>query len=295
MNSFKIAVSRYELHSKIPARDPIWPKFNASFENEELDTHAVMDTIYCGQAITTHHKNHWRTVENYLCGQHIGLDFDTEDERSTMKQLLQDKFIRKHAAFLHTTISHKPEAPRARVIFLLDRPIQQAPNYAMAATSLLWLFGSADRQCKDAVRFFYGAPNCDMEYLGNVLPLELVIKSIKQYQASGAIEKRKATRRKYSAPATQKEVANALGFIPPWGIDYDEWVTVLMGIHSEFGEEGYPLAEYWAQGIEGEVEQKWRSFRGDGNPIGQVTIASVFGLAKKFGWHKLAVDSDEAV
>ena len=286
MVNFKIAISSIELRNKIPPQDPLWPKFNASFENEEMDTHEIMDVIYCGQAITTQHKNHWRTAENYICGQHIGLDFDTEDERSTLKTLTQDKFISRHAAFLHTTISHKPEAPRARVIFLLDRPILQAKNYAMAATALLWLFGSADRQCKDAARFFYGAPDCKMEYIGKVLPLELIIHAIKNYQSSGASEKKKVARKDYKTPATQKEVAEALGFIQPWQIGYDEWVEVLMGIHNEFGEDGYQLAEYWADGKQGEVEQKWRSFKTTGNTAGQVTIATVFGIAKKFGWKK---------
>jgi hypothetical protein len=73
MENFKIAVSKFELKSKIPARDPLWPKFNASFENEELDTHAIMDCVYNGNAITTWHKNHWRTVEIISADRASGL------------------------------------------------------------------------------------------------------------------------------------------------------------------------------------------------------------------------------
>lgn len=284
--TYKIAVSRYPLKAKIPPGDPIWPRFNASFDNLDLNMDDTAETIYRGQAITTHHKNNWRTSENYLCGQHIGLDMDTEDKRSTIPELLKDKFISKYAALIHTTISHKPEAPRARVIFLLDIPIMQAKNYTMAATALLWLFGTADRQCKDAVRFFYGSPNCEMEYLGNLLPLEMVKEVIKKFQESGTNQKRNTERKDYAAPATQQEVSEALKLIPPWQVDYDEWVQILMGLHSEFGEAGYSLAENWADGKPGEVDQKWRSFKADGNPSGAVTIATVFGIAKKFGWRK---------
>ena len=284
INTYKIAVSKYALEKKIPSGDPIWSRFNASFENLDIGTNDLLDTVYEGHAITTHHKNNWRASENYICGQHIGLDFDNEDENSTIEYLKKDKFISKYASFIHTTISHTPEAPRARVVFLLDQPIMQAVNYTKAAAALLWLFGTADRQCKDAVRFFYGAPECEMEILANMLPIAKVKQLIKSYQDTGSKEKKRNYN--YSAPASQVEVSEALKLIPPWQIDYDEWVQVLMGIHNEFGEGGYSLAESWADGKEKEVEQKWRSFKSSGNVQGSITIATVFGIAKKFGWSK---------
>lgn len=283
--TFKIAVSRYQVDHKLPPGDPAWPRFNSGFDNLELTIERLLEKIYAGQAITTWHKDHWRTKENYLLGQHLGLDFDNGDKSSSLETLCNDKFISRYAAFLYTTMSHTPEAPRARVIFLLDTPIMQAKNYTLAVQALLWLFGTADRQCKDAVRFFYGSPRCDFELFANVLPLDVIRKLIAQYQETGATEKRQAVRKDYAAPPSQQEVADALKFIPPWGVDYDEWLAVLMGIHAAFGEAGYPLAETWADGKPGEVEQKWRSFHaGDG-----VTVASVFGIAKKFGWKKSEV------
>lgn len=285
--SYKIAISHMSLGGeKLLPGDERWRLFNASFDNLQIPSMGIMNTIYNGFAITTQHKDHWRTSENYLCGQHIGLDFDTEDERSTLATLAKDKFIQKYAAFLHTTTSHKPEAPRARVVFLLDQPIMQAKNYAMAARALLWLFGTADRQCKDPVRFFYGAPFCQFEFLDQVLPLDVVKKLIEKYLESGEQEKKHATKTGYAAPASQAEVANALKYINPWGIDYDEWVSVLMALHAEFGDGGYQLAESWADGKTGEVAQKWRSFKQGGNPSGRVTVATLFAIAKRNGWRK---------
>lgn len=287
MDAYKIAVSDFPLDGKLPPGDTRWPKFNASFHNMELSPGRLMDNIYYGRPITTHHKNNWRTGENYLLGQHIGLDFDTEDERSTLARLSSDKFIQKYASFVHTTISHTAEAPRARVIFLLDQPIYQAKNYALSAQALLWLFGMADPKCKDAVRFFYGAQNCEFEYIGQVLPLDVLKKLIGKYQESGENERRQSTRPDYLPPATQKEVNEALQLINPWQIEYDEWVSVLMAIHAEFGEGGLALAESWGQGKPGEVAAKWRSFDPDGNISGRVSIGTLFAIAKRFGWGRV--------
>ncbi len=283
--SYRIAVSSQQLDRKLPPGDPGWSRFNASFANRELSRMDLADAIYTGHAITTWHKDRWRNSTNYLAGQHLGLDMDTEDERSTITRLIQDKFIAKYASLLHTTISHQPEAPRARVVFLLDTPIMQATNYSLAAAALLWVFGTADRQCKDPCRFFYGAPGCEIEYFENILPLETVKRIITQYQATGLREKRRRESN-YQPTTDQTEAAQALAKIPPWNIDYDEWVSVLMALHSAFGETGLALAESWAEGYPGEVAHKWAGFTPTGNSSGAVTIATVFGIAKRFGWHK---------
>ena len=125
-----------------------------------------------------------------------------------------------------------------------------------------------------------------MEYLGNVLPLDVVRKLITNYQESGQLEKRHAANKNYLVPPSQQEVADALKLIPAWGIDYDDWLQVLMGVHSAFGEDGLGLVISWADGKPGEVEQKWRSFDGSGG----VTVATVFGIAKKFGWKRTVLD-----
>ena len=285
IDTYKLAVSDFPLNGKkLQPGDPRWSAFNASFQNREVEMNDVMDLVYAGKPITTQHKNQWRVTANYLCGQHIGLDMDTEDSRSTLNQLSNDKFVQKYAAFIHTTISHTPEKPRARVIFLLDTPICQAKNYSLAAASVLWLFGTADRQCKDAVRFFYGSPGCEFAFVGEVLPLEIIKKLIGQYQETGQREKKKSVRPDYLPPASQADVAAALKFIDPWKVDYDEWLSILMALHSQFGDSGYSLAEQWGEGKPGEVEQKWRGFHQEGNVQGAITIGTLFAIAKKFGW-----------
>ena len=283
--TYRIAVSTWELDHKLAPGAPEWSAFNASFTNQSLTPFDFAHAIYDGHPFTTWHANNWRTSANYVCGQHLGLDFDAGDQTSTLPALLDNPFIHRHANILYTTPSHTPEAPRARVVFLLDTPIMQATNYALAAASLLWLFGTADRQCKDPARFFYGSMRCEMEMFDNVLSLATVKHIIAQYQASGKREMQRHTRT-YTTTTDQAEVADALKKIPAWGIDYDEWVSVLMALHREYGDAGLSLAEQWAEGGPNEVARKWRSFRATGNATGAVGLGTVFALAQRFGWTK---------
>jgi hypothetical protein len=190
----KMSFSTMQLSGKIPPGDSLWGKFNASFENVDVPIIEIANYIYTGHAFTTWHRNNWRHSDNYILGQHIGLDFDTEDERSTLAGLAKDRFIARYASLIYTTPSHAPDKPRARVLFTLDQPIYQAKNYTLAASALVWLFGAADSKCKDAARFFYGSTNCTVEWLDNTLPIDVIKGMIRQYQSTGTQAKRQTER-----------------------------------------------------------------------------------------------------
>lgn len=285
---YKIAFSKYAPESKIPHGDEFWGTFNGSFSNMELEPVDILNQIYTGHPFTTWHGNHWRHSKNYIAGQHLALDFDTEDERSTIPFLMKDRFIQKHAFAIYTTPSHTPATPRARVLFLLDQPIQQAKNYVAAAGAFVWLFGGSDRQCKDACRFFYGSHNCEIEWIGEELPLDKVKEIIGQYQKTGEMAKRQQDRSIKASSADQQEVAEALKKIPAWSIEYDEWLKVLMAIHYAFGDAGLTLAESWADGKDSEVVRKWKGFNSQGNTTGTVTLNTVFKMARERGWQGMA-------
>lgn len=194
MTTYRIAVSSYALDHKIPPGDAFWPTFNASFINRELEPFDLAAMIYDGHPFTTWHADNWRHSKNYTAGQHLGLDFDAGDASSTIPGLLASPFIAKHSSILYTSPSHTADAPRARAVFLLDAPIMQAENYALAATALLWLFSGADRACKDAARFWYGSKGCELEFVDHVLPLATVKHLIRQYQATGQRERQRHER-----------------------------------------------------------------------------------------------------
>ena len=196
MSTYKIAISEMALRDKIPTGDPRWIDFTGSFRNMELLKSDIAAMINDGHAFTTWHDGkvkppfaekypQWRNSENYVLGQHIGLDFDAGTEASSIPKLAGDVFVRQYAALVYATPSSKPEAPKSRVLFVLDTPIMQARNYVLATRALLWLFGGADPKCKDPCRFFYGSQNCDAAFLNRVLPLDKVKEIIKQYLTTG--------------------------------------------------------------------------------------------------------------
>ncbi len=57
-----------------------WREFNGQFKNFDLpSTEQVIWSIHEGYALTAQHSG-YRRRDNFICGQHLGLDFDTENE-----------------------------------------------------------------------------------------------------------------------------------------------------------------------------------------------------------------------
>lgn len=264
---------------KLPQGDSRWGEFNDSFVNREMDVVDICNEIYTGHAYTTWHNGR-RKTENFVAGQHIAIDMDTEDKRSSIDTLRNHELVKLYGGIIHTTPSHTEQAPRSRVIFLLDEPIPTAAGYTAATTFLMSQFDGNDTVCKDAVRFFYGAKDCDLWFDEAVFPLE----HLRTYYRKWAKTEAKAAprHRPMRAPANPQtdveKVQEALTKIDPWRIDYSEWIAVLAALHDSLGDSALPLAEQWAQGKEREVERKWKSFgRYSGNPAG---LGSIFHLAR---------------
>lgn len=297
--TFQVAINRRHV-GKLPPGDKRWADFNDSFEILTLDADGLAREIGAGHAYTAPHKRKHQKLEggkksayrhslNFLHAQHLAVDFDTEDDRSTLDALSADPFIARYAAFLHTTASHTPDKPRARAVFILDQPIMTAGDYADAMTALVWKYsGHADSSCKDAARLFFGAPLCTVRMIGHVLPLAVVKQLVGQFHAAMEAERARAPRREFTPSTPQlEEVADALRCIPAHGDYHDDWLRVLMAVHSEFpGGDGVGLCESWSPGYPGEIERKFKSFSASGNTRGKVTIATLFHKAKEHGWSR---------
>ncbi len=167
--SYKIAVNRMAT-GKLPQGDPRWATFNDAFVNVERDPIDLANDIYLGHAYTTWMRGR-RSIENFVLAQHIALDMDSGDQRSSFVSLTQHDLVKMYATLLHTTPSHRSDAPRARVIFFLDEPITDPAGYQAAAKFLVAQFPGADPACTDASRFFYGAYDCDIWLGSGVLPV----------------------------------------------------------------------------------------------------------------------------
>lgn len=167
---FKIAISNIALHGKIPAGDARWGQFNDSFDNLELDVMDIANAIYTGRSFTTWHNGR-RCIDNFVLGQHIAVDMDSGDKRSSFDLLKRHEFVRMYGNLIYSTPSHTEQAPRSRILFLLDQPITDSIAYQAAAKFICSLFDGCDSACTDASRFFYGSLNCNIELMHQILPL----------------------------------------------------------------------------------------------------------------------------
>jgi hypothetical protein len=111
----------------------------------------------------------YRVKENVISSQLLALDSDTGDERSDFETLLADSFIGQYAALLHATASATPDAPRTRVIFLLEKPLAPVA-YEQALRALLHRYPFCDQSVNHAAVVFYGARDCSFHLTGNILP-----------------------------------------------------------------------------------------------------------------------------
>lgn len=183
----KIAVNRTPT-GKIPSGDSRWGTFNDSFVNQQLDPIEIANSIYTGHAYAGWHNGR-RCTDNFLLAQHIGVDMDTDDSRSTFDAIRQHEFFKTYGGLLHTTPSHSVTSPRSRILFFLDEPIQDPNAFQAAAKFVVSLFPGADSAVTDASRFFYGAFDCDIEIPFNILPLSHLRHYYTQARKNAKIQK----------------------------------------------------------------------------------------------------------
>lgn len=182
--TFSVAINPYFVGKLAKdAPDDIWSAFNRNFQHFYLSITEIATHISHGHALTARCRGK-RKTENFIARQDLGADFDTEDDRSRLDTLQAHPFISQHGAILHTTSSHRPDAPRARVLFMLDKLITDAAQYSEYAQALIWYFGTSDTYCKEAVRVWFGAQGCEMRILGNVLPCSVMDDLVTQWKAA---------------------------------------------------------------------------------------------------------------
>ncbi len=273
---------------KLPQGDSRWATFNDSFVNQELQLLDVANFIFKGHAYTTWHSGR-RSIEKFICGQHIAVDMDTGDARSTIDVLSKHPLVRLYGGLIHTTPSHTDDAPRARVIFFLDKPIESALGYTAAATFLMSQFDGSDEACKDASRFFYGAKDCEIWFQESEFPVNHLRRYFKLWERTQPQQKQRTTNdskivnlQEYrQAKHTEQEnrdelekVRDALCKIDPYSVDYNRWIGILAALKREFGDSALPIAEEWAKGQPGEVQREWEKHlkRGSGKQTGLGTI-----------------------
>lgn len=277
--SAAIAVNQMALSTKLPkGATALWKEFNGKFQNCTLTASELAQQIHSGHAYTSWHEPNYRTSVNWQKSQFIAVDIDTEDQRSTFKTVLSNTLVRAYGTIIHTTPSHTPDKPRCRVIFFLDKPIDDPLGYS-EATRFLGRFICGDRAAVDPSRGFFGSLNCALEEIGGRFPLDVLRHLYQRYVKTLPKEKPKPA----MLPETREElygkIDQALGRINPWGVDYNDWFSIIAAVKNELGDGGLPLAVTWAQGGEGEVERMWKYIRRQGGK--QAHAGTIMFFAKQ--------------
>ena len=141
-----------------------WAWFNDGFKPYTVSIEDLGRAIQKGFAIAPICKGR-RKASNFVSAHHIGLDFDTETDACRLDTLQRDPFIAQYGAIVHTTSSHTPDKPRARVIFILDQTITDPDEYKRYVAALLDRFQLADQSASDPARCFFGAIDCEVRYV----------------------------------------------------------------------------------------------------------------------------------
>lgn len=250
-------------------------------------------------ALLSGNGKRWQSNANYA--DVLAADID---DGMTIAQALEHPFVKAHCGLAIESASSclvsetNPDGhEKFRLIFRLENPLQDWQTIRIVNRYLIEQLGTADPACKDASRFFFGAPG-RIPFLLNddaFLPQSFVDDAIAWHQAQeAALDKqyRAALERRSQYQGDKQDTAQlvqeALRFIPPRKEgtgNYSECMAVLCGLVHEFGEtDAITIAEGWSPSVKGDwnIPKKIASLRrGSARPA---TIGSLFHIAKSYGF-----------
>jgi hypothetical protein len=132
---------------------------NSGFENKFLTLNQMKHVISKGRVIIPAHLKAdengkmQRQNENFLCSELIMLDID---KNNTIDEILAME--NKGLILLYTTVNHTAEQHRFRLVFELPFLIKNREDYEYLLNEYICKY-SADKQCKDVSRCYYGNNN----------------------------------------------------------------------------------------------------------------------------------------
>ena len=149
------------LVGKAPAKFD-WARYYRTFRRQVMTPRELAVHVWRGYAFTPVWEGS-RREECFVSAQHLAFDFDKGDETSSLDFLMREgSFAWMFASFGYATPSSTPEAPRSRLVFVLERPIFDAGAYRAAYMAVAWWLAGdgalTDPACKDPLRLYYGSP-----------------------------------------------------------------------------------------------------------------------------------------
>lgn len=299
-DTFAIAVNRQRFVEK-PGREMDWETFNTQFINvDNMDILRFVNAIYMGHAYCPQMTGK-RKVENFHLAQHVAVDMDCGDQRAGLDALRTHPLVQMYGAIIHETPSHTPEAPRARVIFILDEPIRSAEGYKAALSVVTEMFPGADPACVDAARFFYGngklgaaqrtegiwfapdacLPLSELRRFARIRAAQAKQEAEQSAQQRSAWVQRSPTNGTHPPAGDQMtldQLAESLRHVHPYGMGYDTWLKLIAAIRHVYGDAAFGVVKTWSDtpGEEPLTDAKWRSLQtSHPNPAGYGTIVQI--------------------
>ena len=172
-NDFRFEImTSTALIGKAPAKFN-WTPFYRTFRPAALTPRELAIHVWRGHPFTPVWQSA-RREENFVSAGHMAFDFDAGDETSSLDYLLRvGTFAWMFAAFGYSTPSSTADAPRSRLVFVLEFPIHDAAEYRAAYQAVAWYVASdgsyTDPACKDPLRLYYGSPRGDVRPNWSVL------------------------------------------------------------------------------------------------------------------------------
>jgi hypothetical protein len=153
------------LVNKAPARFD-WARYYSTFQKQSMSPRALAISVYHGYGFTPV----WTTArreENFVSAGHMAFDFDAGDESSSLDYIQRvGTFAWMFASFGYTTASNTAAAPRCRVVFVLEYPIESPAEYRRVYQAVAWYISSdgsnTDPACKDPLRLYYGSKGAEV-------------------------------------------------------------------------------------------------------------------------------------
>jgi hypothetical protein len=186
-------------------------------------------------AVLDGNRHRWQSNANHA--EILGADID---DGMSLEQAIAHPFISAHCGLIIESASSKPTHHKFRLVFKLAEPVKGWQNVRLCNRYLISILGVADPSCKDASRFFFGAPGRVPFWLNEsvTLPESFVADAIAWHEGIEREEQRRAelARQQWQQwrdenPAQDSDalVLKALDYIDP-NCDYNQWIAVGMSL-----------------------------------------------------------------
>lgn len=140
---------------------------------EEIAPKELAESLANGQTMVLGvMKNEVRKKVNLNYQEVIALDFD---DNTTIEEIESNEFIKQNASFIYTTFSHTEGHHKFRVVFFLENKLTNNEQVLEVYNKLFNMFPTADVNCKDSSRLFFGGKSYTEINFNNRLNVNTIV------------------------------------------------------------------------------------------------------------------------